>query len=548
MIKNISNIGKGAAGLAVLTGISAVSCKPSIPREKPNIIVIFGDDIGYSDMGSYGSEISTPNIDYLAQKGIRFTQFYNGAKCEPTRNCLFTGLYRGDDRAMSFEGLLNENGYTVIHSGKEHFDNWVRERCVAANTSDHSFTFWAATNFLIPPDSVFSQPLFLEGQEIHPRELERINGKSFYMTDFITDLGLKWMDEALQKEDPFLLVLPYNAAHWPLQALPEDIAKYVDLYGIGWDKLRDERFEKMKRLGVIPQNAVLTIPEDSPNGFRPSGTEYDDIRYLRSVYTSWDLLTAEQQDYFSLEMAVYAAMIDRMDQNIGRIIQKVKDEGLEDNTIIMYFSDNGACPWGPDNEFPAIVGNADSYRGPSTSWANLSNTPYRLYKQNGHEGGSHNHFLVSWPAVIEPGQISDELTHVVDIFPTLLDVTGIPYPAEIEGEPTIPLNGKSLLPVFLGKDRKDPEYMISGYLETKRMYLKGDYKLVTVPQSDWELYNLKEDPTEINNLAGSQPELLNSMIESYKNTQASTDSILKKEIRAVRYPYQRSYGGMGVMQ
>jgi len=424
----------------------------------------------------------------------------------------------------------------------------VPERCVAANTSDHSFTFWAATNFLIPPDSVFSQPLFLEGQEIHPRELERINGKSFYMTDFITDLGLKWMDEALQKEDPFLLVLPYNAAHWPLQALPEDIAKYVDLYGIGWDKLRDERFEKMKRLGVIPQNAVLTIPEDSPNGFRPSGTEYDDIRYLRSVYTSWDLLTAEQQDYFSLEMAVYAAMIDRMDQNIGRIIQKVKDEGLEDNTIIMYFSDNGACPWGPDNEFPAIVGNADSYRGPSTSWANLSNTPYRLYKQNGHEGGSHNHFLVSWPAVIEPGQISDELTHVVDIFPTLLDVTGIPYPAEIEGEPTIPLNGKSLLPVFLGKDRKDPEYMISGYLETKRMYLKGDYKLVTVPQSDWELYNLKEDPTEINNLAGSQPELLNSMIESYKNTQASTDSILKKEIRAVRYPYQRSYGGMGVMQ
>jgi arylsulfatase A-like enzyme len=508
-------------------------------RDHPNIIVIFGDDIGFSDLGCYGSEISTPNLDRLAGKGMRFTQFYNGSKSEPTRNCLITGLYFGDDRALSFEGLFHKNGYKVIHSGKEHFDNWVPERCFAVNACDHAFTFWAATNFLVPPDSVFSQPLFLEGKQIHSRELEKITGKPFYMTDFITDLGLKWMDEAIQKEDPFLLVLPYNAAHWPLQALPEDIAKYRDVYRQGWDKLREARFEKMKKLGIVPANIKLSEPEDSPRGFRPGGDGYDDIRYLRTVYTPWEGLTKEQKDYFSLEMAVYAAMIDRMDQNIGRVIQMVRDRGIEDNTIIMYFSDNGACPWGPDNDLPAVVGSAGSYRGPSTSWANLDNTPFRLYKQNGHEGGSHNHFIVCWPGVIKPGEISDKPTHVVDIFPTLLDIAGISYPDKVKGEPTIPLNGSSLLPVFKGGNREDPEYIISGFTENKRMYLKGKWKLVRVPRSDWELYNLKDDPSEMNNLACKMPEKLQSMIIDYKDTKAKIDKSLKKDIRKVIYPFQK---------
>ena len=511
-------------------------------QDPPNIIVIFGDDIGFSDLGCYGSEISTPNLDNLAETGMRFTQFYNGAKCEPTRSALFTGLYYGDDRAMSFEGLLHNNGYTVMHAGKEHFDNWVPERCFAANTSDHSFTFWAATNFFIPPDSVFSQPLFLEGKEIQPRDLEKINGKPFYMTDFITDLGLKWMDEALDKDNPFLLVLPYNAAHWPLQALPEDIAKYRDVYRQGWDKLREARFEKMKQLGIIPQNAELSKPEDSPRGFSASGDGYDDIRYLRSVYTPWEGLTVEQKDYFSLEMAVYAAMIDRMDQNIGRILQKVKDEGIENNTIILYFSDNGACPWGPDNDLPAVVGTAGSYRGPSTSWANLDNTPFRLYKQNGHEGGSHNHFIVNWPGVTKQGVISDEPTDVVDIFPTLINIAGISYPSEIDGEPTIPLHGSSLVPVLKGGDREDPAYILSGYTEEKRMYLEGDWKLVRQPDSDWELYYLKNDPTEMNNLACKNPEKLQSMIDDYNKTKDNIDSNLKEDIRKVSYPYQRVPG------
>lgn len=532
---------------ALLTSIF-VSGQDKKPQA-PNIVVMFGDDIGFSDIGCYGSEISTPNLDYLAKKGIRFSQFYNGAKCEPTRNSLLTGLYKGDDRAMSFEGLLRNNGYTVIHSGKEHFDNWVPERCFAVNTSDHAFTFWAATNFFIPPDSAFSQPLYLEGKELHPRELEKMTGKPFYMTDFITDMGVKWMNEALttKKDKPFLLVLPYNAAHWPLQAFPEDIAKYRNLYRQGWDKIRANRFAKMQKLGIVPTNIKLSTPENDPTTvYRPRNDGHDEMRKLISLYTPWNKLTAEQQDQFSLEMAVYAAMIDRMDQNIGRVIQELKKNKIEDNTIIMYFSDNGACPFERNRDLVVPPGGADSWRTLSTGWANVGNTPFRFYKQNGHEGGSHNHFIVSWPSVIKSGTISDEITHVVDIFPTLLDIKGISYPKEIDGETTIPLNGVSLLPVFKGQDRKDPEYIMSGFTEKKRMYRKDDWQIAKLNGENWELYNLKDDPTELNDMATTKPDILTEMVKSYQELRTKTDASLKKDIRKVNYPYQIPGGGSGI--
>lgn len=516
---------------------------------KPNVVVIFGDDIGFSDIGCYGSEISTPNLDYLAKKGIRFSQFYNGAKCEPTRSSLLTGLYTGDDRAISFEGLMRKNGYTVIHSGKEHFDNWVPERCFAVNSADHAFTFWAATNFFIPPDSAFSQPLFLEGKEIHPRELKNLSEKPFYMTDFITDMGIKWMDEALKtkKDQPFLMVLPYNAAHWPLQARPEDIAKYRTLYRQGWDKIRANRFAKMKKLGIVPSNIQLSSPENDPTTvYRPRNDGHDELRKLMSVYTPWDKLTDEQQDQFSLEMAVYAAMIDRLDQNIGRVIKELKRRKIEDNTIIMYFSDNGACPFERNRDLSIPPGGADSWRTMSTGWANVGNTPFRFYKQNGHEGGSHNHFIVSWPSTIKPGTVSNEITQVVDIFPTLLDITGIEYPKEIDGEPTIPLDGSSLLPVFKGLDRKDPEYILSGFTEKKRMYRKDDWQIVKLNGESWELYNLKEDPTEMNNLASAKPDILAGIVKSYQDLRITTSAKLKKDIRKVIYPYQIPGGGSGL--
>ncbi len=510
--------------------------------KRTNIVVILADDIGFSDIGCYGSEIQTPNLDKLAEKGLRFRNFYNGAKCEPSRNSLFTGLYYGDDRAMSFEGVLKNNGYSVIHSGKEHFESWVPERCFAVNNSDHAFTFWAATNFFIPPDKDFSQPLFIDGKKVDPDSLENITGKPFYMTDFITDLGLKWLDEALEKDNPFLLVLPYNAAHWPLQAWPEDIAKYRDLYRQGWDKIREARFEKMQKLGIVPKNIELSAPEPDPTlktqPFRARNDGYDDIRKLMSVYTPWKELTDEQQDAFSLEEAVFAAMIDRMDQNIGRVIQKLKDAGVEENTVVLFFSDNGACPFERNRELSVSPGGPDGYRTQSTPWANVGNTPYRLYKQNGHEGGSHNHFIVSWPKVIKPGQITDAVTHIADVFPTLLDISGATYPEKIDGEPSIPLHGSSLLPVFKGEEKEAPGFILSGFSEDKRMFLKGEFKLVK-NSSPWELYNLKNDPAEMNDLATSNPDLLDSMIKSYYETKEKINSQLKEKGRLVDYPYRK---------
>ena len=388
---------------------------------------------------------------------------------------------------------------------------------------------------------------FLEGEEVYSRELEKMTGKPFYMTDFVTDLGLKWMDEALEKDKPFLMVVPYNAAHWPLQAWPEDIAKYRDLYRQGWDKIRETRFEKMQKLGIVHENIKLSKPEDDPTTvFRPRNDGYDVLRQLMSVYTPWDDLTAEQQDQFSLEMAVYAAMIDRMDQNIGRIMQELKDKGIADNTIVMFFSDNGACPFERNRDLAIPPGGADSWRTLSTCWANVGNTPFRFYKQNGHDGGSHNHFIVSWPDVIKPGLISDELTQVVDIFPTLLDITGIPYPSRVDGEPSIPLNGSSLLPVFRGYDRKDPEFILSGFTENKRMFRKGYWQIVKLNGGDWELYNLKDDPSETNNLATVDKGVLETMVTSYEDYRSDTDSILKKDIRRVVYPYQIPGGGLGI--
>ena len=510
---------------------------------QPNIVVIFADDIGFSDIGCYGSEINTPNIDKLANNGMRFTNFYNGAKCEPTRNCLFTGLYTGDDRALSFEGVLRNNGYTVIHSGKEHYESWVPERCFAANACDHAFTFWAADNFFIPEDSIFNQPLFIDGKEVNPRELEKINNKKpFYMTDFITDMGMKWLDEAVAKDKPFLMVLPYNAAHWPLQAFPEDIDKYRDVYRKGWDKIRADRFKKIKKLGVVSSDIELSKPEPDPTlktkPFKPRNDGFDEYRKLMSIYTPWDSISPEMQNKFSLEEAVYAAMIDRMDQNIGKVLKKLEEKGVADNTIVMFFSDNGACPFERNRGLEALPGERDGWRTQSTAWANVGNTPFRLYKQNGHEGGAHNHFIVSWPKVIKPGTITDELTHVVDIFPTLLDVSHIEYPKSVDGEASIPLNGSSLLPVFEGKKRKAPSFLISGYSEQKRMFLKGNIKLVR-SIGDWELYNIKEDPTEMHDIAKDKPELLNEMIEAYEETKANLNAGLKSEKRAVNYPYRK---------
>lgn len=476
----------------------------------PNIVLIMADDIGISDFGCYGGEIRTPNIDRLASGGMRFTTFYNMAKCNPTRSSLLTGLYEGGVGAVHLAQLTKQAGYHNIMSGKEHFDKWVPDYCKAEKVFDHSFYFWATTEYFRPPSGEFQRPFYLEGRELKADEIN-YEREPMYKTDFITDYALNWLDEAFSEksEDPFFLYLPYHAAHYPLQARPEDIATYRGTYRKGWDVLRAERFARMQEMGVLPPNTQLSPPEGNLNKFRgPLIPDYMD-------YRPWDSLNDAQQDSLDLEMAVFAAIIDRMDQNIGRVLDKLETSGKLDNTLILFLVDNGSCPF-YSNKIPDVQpGPANSYWCLRSSWANLGNTPYRQYKQCGHEGGSHTPFIAYWPGKIEPNSITHQTGHVVDIAPTFLEILGQSYPDTINGHPTIPLHGKSLLPVFRGETRTEPEFFISG-LDRFRMFRRGEYKIVRMNGGEWELYNMVEDPSETQNLAAAMPEKVAEMAEQYR--------------------------------
>jgi len=482
---------------------------------KPNIIIIMADDIGISDIGCYGGEIETPNIDQIAENGLRFTTFYNMAKCNPTRSTLLTGLYSGGNGAVHLAHLTRQAGYYNIMSGKEHFDKWVPKYCRADRVFDHSFTFWATTEYFLPPSGRFERPFYLEGRELTAEEIE-YQISPMYKTDFITDYALKWLDEALGQEKPFFLYLPYHVAHYPLQARPEDIAKYRGSYLKGWDQLRSERFEKMQKLGVLPDNARLSPAEGNLNKLRgpliPSYTNY----------YSWESLNDAQKDSLDLEMSVFAAMIDRMDQNIGRVIDKLHHDDQLSNTIIMFLVDNGSCPF-YTNKIPDVRPGPDSsYWSLRSTWANLGNTPYRQYKQAGHEGGSHTPFIISWPGMIKNNTITHQTGHVVDLAATFLNILGISYPDSIQGYPTIPLHGRSLLPVFRNEQRKEPGYFISGF-KKHRMFRSGDYKIVKINDGTWELYNIIEDPTEIYDLAEDNPGIVQKL-DSLYNLKINTNA------------------------
>jgi arylsulfatase A-like enzyme len=509
---------KSAGATAAVAILPALSCAKA--QKKPNIVLIMGDDIGYADIGCYGAEIETPNLDNLAANGLRMTQFYNMAKCNPTRSSLFTGLYKGDERAVSFVSLLRNAGYATLHSGKEHFDKWVPERCYAKNSCDHSLTFWATTEYFIPPSGAFQRPFLLEGKEVEATAI-KAKQKPFYKTDVFTDYALDWLDETLEQDKPFFLALPYHVAHYPLQARPEDIQKYHGAYRRGWDVIRQERFQKQKELGVIPNNAELSPPEGNINKFRGHPKNSFDEREKFSKYRPWDSLTEKEKDDYDLEMAVFAAMIDQMDQNIGRVVNYLEEKKLLDNTLILFFSDNGSCPYDSNVDFNVPPGPAESYRCLRPAWANVGNTPFRYFKQFGHEGGPRTHFVAHWPQTIKAGGISDQVAHVVDLYPTFLEMAEADYPTSYQATPTIPLHGSSMTPIFQGKKRTTPEHIISGFNERFRMFRKGDWKIVKANAGDWELYNMNDDPTELKNLAKEHANKLKELDASYKKVMAS---------------------------
>ncbi|MEM6318492.1 MAG: arylsulfatase [Bacteroidota bacterium] len=492
--------------LFLLCSILGSSCQSD--KEPPNIVLIVADDLGFSDLGCYGGEIETPNIDRLAQAGLRFQTFYNMAKCNPTRSSLLTGLYRGGEGAVHLAQLAKQAGYFTMMSGKEHFDKWVPDYCRAENVFDHSFYFWATTEYFLPPDGQFERPFYLEGKEIAPEAIAH-EIAPMYKTDFITDYALGWLEKALQKENPFFLYLPYHAPHFPLQARSEDTQRYRENYLKGWDQLRQARFDKMRTLGVLPTGTQLSPPENNLNQLRgPLLPAYTD-------YFPWDSLTAAQRDSLDLEMAVFAAMVDRMDQNIGRVLHKLEQAEQLDNTLILFLSDNGSCPFYV-NKIPDVPpGPNNSYWSLRTSWSNLSNTPFRQHKQCGHEGGSHTPFIACWPNRIAPNTITAQPGHVVDVLPTFLEILDLPYPDSIEGHPTLSLHGQTLFPIFEGRQRPEPEFFISG-LDAFRMFRKGNDKIVRLNGGAWELYDMQADPAELNNLADEFPDKVSDLEAAYR--------------------------------
>jgi arylsulfatase len=496
-------MGQGIAA-ASLPGCLAARglCGPS-SDQRPNIILIMADDMGFSDLRCYGSEIDTPNLDRLAAGGVRFTQFYNAARCCPTRASLLTGLYPHqagvgemirDLGTAPYQGYLNTQcvtiaealkgaGYRTYMSGKWHVGEeppyWPRKRGF-----DRYFGLISGGSSYF---ELLEQPnrkrlMAIDDTPYKPQ------GDDFYMTDAFSDYAVQFIAQHNPADGPFFLYLPYTAPHWPLHALPEDIAKYEGAYMKGWDVLRRERYARMVRLGIIDPKWPLS-PRD------PEVPAWEDVEDK----AHWDRL-----------MAVYAAMIDRMDQGIGRVLAELEAVGAYDNTLILFLADNGGCAESIEgrrlNQPGTLPGERGSYVAYKRPWANASDTPFRMFKKWAHEGGIATPLIAHWPAGIEARDgITHEVGHLIDIMPTCLDVARAEYPASFNGNTITRLEGKSLLPVLEGGSRKRHETLYWEHIGN-RAVRHGKWKLVAGIAGDWELYDMEADRTELHDLATEYPE------------------------------------------
>ncbi len=468
-------------------------------EKRPNIVVIMADEMGFSDLGCYGSEIATPNLDALAKGGVKFTQFYNTARCCPTRSSLLTGLYshqagighmvedRGkpgyqgylNDRCATIAEVLRPAGYTTLMAGKWHVGerrpHWPTDRGF-----DRYFGLISGGSNYWKLDQ--GRQMAMDDKPYKPEP-----GK-FYMTDAFTEHAERFMEESGAKENPFFLYLAYTAPHWPLHAWPEDIAKYRGKYRKGWDRLRQERHERQVAMGLVDKRWPLT-PRD------------------KNVQ-AWDAVTNAGD--WDLRMAVYAAQIDRMDQGIGRVVSKLKQMGQLDNTLILFLADNGGCA--EENirgEQKAAAGPVESFTSYGVPWANASNTPFRLYKHWVHEGGISSPLIMHWPRAIRPSaKWVRRPSHLIDIMTTCCEAGGAKYPRNVT-----PAEGESLLAAVRGQTRRRKPLFWEH--EGNRAVRDGDWKLVSRYPGDWELYNLIDDRTEMVNRAAAEPARVEMMKRTY---------------------------------
>ena len=523
--------------LRVLSSIAFVLClavsAASGQSPRPNIVLIMADDMGWSDLGCYGGEIDTPNLDALAGGGVRFTQFYNTGRCCPTRAALLTGLYShqagighmtGNDGIPSYQGFLNDRcatiaealrpaGYATLMTGKWHVGSapgqWPLDRGFDRfwGTPSGGGVYFADTLKVRP--NVF----FVDGdRRIEPPE-------DLYVTETFTTEAIEFVEESVRQDRrPFFLYLAHIAPHWPLQAKPEDIAKYRGRYDAGWDVVRDQRFDRQKKFGLLPSDIEL-----SPR---------------HPLARAWDDVPEADRRELAHRMEIYAAQVDCIDQNVGRLVAKLTELGQLENTLILFLSDNGCSAEGGPGGFSrgepgAAIGSALSYASAGLEWANACNTPFRKFKMDTYQGGIATPLIVHWPAAILPtGAQSPRLVHkpahVIDLMPTLLDIAGVEYPERVAGKELLPLEGRSLKPQILQDSAKDPtsnntaasptaeDRSLFWEHEGNRAVRKGDWKAVAANGEAWELYNLADDRTELRNLAATQPEKLDELVAQWR--------------------------------
>lgn len=475
------------------------------------------DDMGFSDIGSYGSEIRTPNLDKLAAEGIRFREFYNNSICAPTRASLLTGqyphragigyfdvnlglpAYQGylNKESLTLAEVLKQNGYSTLMSGKSHVGkdslSWPNQR---GFEQFYGFIPGASNYFDIgkygqaPPVVLIKNN---QKEKLKPGE---------YLTDKIVDNALSFLDEQNKTAKPFFLYVAFNAPHWPLQAVQEDIDKYKGKYDIGWDSVRQLRLTRQRELGILsPGQSVAARDAEVP---------------------PWENLTYDQKQVWKSKMEVYAAMVDRVDQNIGRILGKLKELKKDDNTLIIFISDNGAqggfagySRKPQRNTGP--IGSPGSYDYQEQNWAYVSNTPLRHYKNNMHEGGISSPFIAWFPKHIKGGDLVKGTAHLVDIAPTFYEFAGAKYPEKYNGVTPNSLPGKSLVPVLTGKlNSVDRNGAIFWERAGNRAVRKGKWKIVsTYPAYQWELYDLEADRGETKDVASQYPAVVNELSSDF---------------------------------
>lgn len=529
--------------------LAALSCQAQAkPDNRPNIIVILVDDMGYSDLGCYGGEVQTPNLDKLAENGLRFTRFYNTSRSCPTRASLLTGLYQHqagigrmtfNDKLPGYRGQLSENavtiaevlkdaGYQTSMVGKWHvaetplrkdqrdwlnhqvfYKDFADRKCYPVNRGfdKHYGVIYGVVDYFDP----FS---LVDGET----PIDTVP-EGYYITQALSDTAVSYVNQYAKTDKPFFMYLAYTAPHWPLHALPEDIAKYENTYKVGWEKIRQARYERMKKLKIFG--------------------DQDDFLSERQFHDAWEKNPTQEWD--ARAMAVHAAMIDRLDRGVGQLVEALEKNGQLENTLILFMSDNGCSNEicqnysAGENDRPDMTRkgepmvypkNKEVLPGPQTTyaslgarWANVANTPFRFWKAKSYEGGICTPMIAYWPKGIkkEKGKITSEAGHVMDVMATCVDLGKAEYPTEYKGHPIIPMEGKSLVPVFKKGKRDGHDYLGFEHFNERAFMDNQGWKIVRVGRKDakWELYNLNDDRSEMHNLADRYPEKVKELEIKY---------------------------------